>query len=87
MKPNIKLHIEKLILDGFEPGDQYKIAQAVEGELTLLLAEQGVPPSLAQGGDVAHLDGGSFTIVSGASAGEVGTQVARTVYRGFSRRA
>jgi hypothetical protein len=87
MKPNVELHIEKLILHGLESCNRHQIAQAMEHELAFLLAERGVPPSLAQGGDVAHLDGGSFTIVSGASAGEVGTQVARTVYRGFSRRA
>src|SRR3712207_3298477 len=59
---NIELHIEELVLHGFAPGDRYRIGEAVQRELARLFAEQGVPPSLVGGGEVAHLDGGSFAI-------------------------
>ena len=60
VKPNVELHIEELVLHGFEPGDRDQIAQAVERELArLLLAEGGLPPSVAQNGGLFHLDGGA----------------------------
>ena len=46
---NIELHIEELVLHGFEPGDRHRIGEAIERELARLFAEQGTPPSLAQG--------------------------------------
>ncbi|MBD0326005.1 MAG: hypothetical protein ICV68_06225, partial [Pyrinomonadaceae bacterium] len=49
--PNIELHIEELILHGFERRDRYAIADAFERELSRLLseqfAEQGLPSSLS----------------------------------------
>ena len=84
-QPNIELHIEELVLHGFAPGDRYAIAEAVEHELTRLLAEQGAPPSLLQSGDVARLDSGAFDVVSNAKAEGIGGQVAQAVYGGLSR--
>jgi hypothetical protein len=80
MKPNIELHIEELILRGFEPGDRYRIGDAVERELTRLLAERGTLPSLAHGSEIQRLDGGSFEVKAGSSAEAIGVQVAQAVY-------
>ena len=86
MKPeNIELHIEELVLHGFAPGDRYRIGEAVERELARLFAEQGVPPSLAPGGEVASLDGGAFEVEPGSTAEAIGVQVAQAVYGGLSR--
>ncbi len=82
---NIKLHIEELILDGFAPGDRYRIADSVERKLTQLFAEQGVPQSLAQGGEIAHLDGGAFEATRDSRPEAVGAKVARTIYGGLNR--
>ena len=84
MKPkNIELNIEELVLHGFSPGDRHRIGEAVEQELTRLLADRGVPQSLAQGGEVASVDGGAIEVASGARAQVVGAQVARAVYGGL----
>jgi hypothetical protein len=80
---NIELHIEELILHGFAPGDGHRIGAAVEAELTRLFVEQGVPPSLAQGGEMPRLDGGRFEVAPGSRAEVIGAQVARTVYGGL----
>lgn len=80
---NINLHIEELVLHGFAPGDRYHIGEAVQQELTRLFAEQGVPPSLAQGGEVGRLDGGRFEMTEGIQAGAIGTQIAQTIYGGL----
>jgi len=86
MKPeNVELHIEELVLRGFAPGDRYRIGEAVERELARLLDEQSVPPSLAQGSEVAGLDGGAFEVAHGSKAEAVGIQVAQAVYGGLSR--
>ena len=86
MKPmNLELRIEELVLHGFEPGDRYRIGAAVERELTRLFAKQeGTPPSLARGREVARLDGGVFEVTPGSRAEVIGAQVARTVYGGLS---
>jgi hypothetical protein len=82
---DVELHIEKLVLHGFAPGDRHRIAEAVKVKLAQLLAEQGVPSSLAQGGELARGDGGSFDVASGSSAEAVGGQVARTLYGGLKQ--
>ncbi len=86
MKPqNVELHIEDLVLRGFASGDRYRIGDAMERELAQLFDEQGVPPSLAQGGEFAHLDGGVFKVASGSKPEAIGAQVAQAVFGGLSR--
>ena len=55
----------------------------MERELTRLLADRGVPQSLAQGGEVASVDGGAFEVAPGSRAEVVGAQVAKAVYGGL----
>ena len=84
MKPkNIELNIDELVLHGFAPGDRYRIVEAVEQELTRLLADKGVPQSLERGGEIGHVDGGAFEVAQGSRAQVVGAQVAKAVYRGL----
>jgi hypothetical protein len=85
VKPNVELHIEELVLHGFPPGDRYGIGEAIERELSRLFTEQGVPPSLAQGGAAARLDGGSIEVLPGLKADAIGVQVAQAVYGGLNR--
>lgn len=86
MKPkNIKLHIEELILDGFDPGDRYLIANSIERELAWLFAERGIPNSLSKGGEIPHLDGGAFDAAQGSKPKSIGAKVAQAVYGGLNR--
>jgi hypothetical protein len=83
MKPkNIELNIEELVLHGFSPGDRHSIGEAVERELTRLLADRGVPQSLERGGEIANMDGGAFEVAD-SRAQVVGAQVAKAVYGGL----
>jgi hypothetical protein len=82
---SIELHIEELVLHGFAPEDHYRIGEAVERELTRLLANQGVPHSLERGGEIASVDGGAFDVAPGLRAEMVGVQVAKAVYGGVRR--
>ena len=81
---NIELHIEELILHGFPPSDRYRIAEAVELELTRLFTEQGISPALTRGGEFARLDGGTFNIAPSSKAQVIGSQVAQSVYTNMS---
>ena len=85
MTKNIELRIEELVLHGFSPGDRYRIAEGVEQELTRLLADRGVPESLADGGEIASVDGGAFEVAPGSRADVVGAQVAKAAYEGLER--
>ena len=81
----VELHIDELILDGFAPGDHDLIGGAVGRELARLLAVQGVPPGLAQGRDVAWLDGGAFEVTPGSTGETIGAGVAKALYGGPTR--
>lgn len=78
---NIELHIEELILEGFAPGDRYRIGEALECELTRLFNEQGAPSLFIQSGEFGRLDGGAFEVRPGTGAEAVGKQVAQTIYQ------
>jgi len=85
MRPaTIELHIEELVLHNLAPRDRYRIADAVQRELTRLFAAQGAPPSLAHSFDSAQLDVGSFTVSPEARGEAIGVQVAQAVYGGLS---
>ena len=77
---NIELHIEDLVLYGFAQGDRYRIAEAVESELELLFANQGIPQSLEAEGEIDKLNCRSFDVDANSRAEMIGKQVARAVY-------
>ncbi len=80
---HIELHIESLVLHGFDGVNRVQLGIAVEQELSRLLTEQGIPPALQRGGRVAQLDGGSFPLSPDMTPEATGIQIARTVYRGL----
>jgi hypothetical protein len=84
-RPNIELHIEELVLDGFAPGDRQRIGAAVQHELARLLAERGAPPGWEQGGAGARMGAGTMRLTAGAKPEAIGAQVARAVYGGPPR--
>jgi hypothetical protein len=87
--PRIELHIEELVLHGFARGDRYGIADAIERELSRLLAVQftghAVPPALAHNIEHARLDAGTVHLAPNSGADAVGVQLAQAVHGGMSR--
>jgi len=81
----VDLHIEELVLQGFEPKERYRIARATERELRQLFNEQGIPTWLARGGEIAHLEGGTFEVARGSRTAAIGAQVAQAIYGGLSQ--
>ena len=77
-RPEVHVHIEELVLHGFDPADRHRIGDAVQGELARLLAERGLrqPSPL----DVPALSAGSVTLQRDAPARTIGTRVARALF-------
>ena len=81
---NINLHIERLVLDGVNvaPGQRHLLQSIVATELTRMLTDGGLSPSLAQSvalpritADVIHMTDNNPT--------HFGQQIAKSVYGGI----
>ena len=83
MTPHVRLRIEELVLEGFAPGDRYRIGEAVERELARLLAEQGVPGALAAGDEASRFVARSFELAPDSGPDAIGSRVAAAVYGGL----
>ena len=82
-RQNIELHIEKLVLHGFSPGDRHRIAESVERELAMLIEEQGAPQMLAQNIEIVSLQGGKFDVKQGSGYDAIVAAEARSIYGGL----
>ncbi len=84
MTPNIELHIDTLMLHGFERVNRARLHAAVTGELARLFAEQGAPPheSLHR---TPRLDAGTIHATPDTPSGALGVQIAQAIYRGLNR--
>jgi hypothetical protein len=83
----IKLHIERLVLDGL-PVDRTqsgRVSAAVKKELTRLLSAGGLSPELSSAGVVPALQGGSMKVEKRNEAGQLGKNIARAVHAGIGR--
>lgn len=80
---SVSLHIEEVVLHGFDPRGRYAVADAVQHELTRLLTERGVPPSLGEARGAERLDAGSFHPARDTRPQALGAQLARAVYGGL----
>lgn len=85
-KPGIGVDIERLVLEGLPiaPADGPLVQSAVEAELARLLSEGGLGQELAAGGTVPSVSVVGIRL-EGGGPGEMGRQIARSVYGGMSR--
>jgi hypothetical protein len=84
---NIKLHIERLVLEGLEigPGQGAKVKIAVEAELSRILAEGGLSPGLQGSGAMPSFRANPVRICGGANPSTLGEQIARSIYGGIGK--
>jgi len=85
MRQNVELYIEELLLHGFGNVNRHRIGEVLKCELTRLFTEQDVPSLLSRSGDFRRLDGGTFNIPSGSKPEAIGSQVAQSIYTGFTK--
>lgn len=82
---NIHLHIERLVLDGVDAAQPQLLQAAVQAELTRLLAQGGVAPSLAGGTFLPHVALPSITLAQGEAPASAGARIAASVYGGIGK--
>ena len=83
MPYNLELQIDQVVLHGFAVRDRDLIQAALQQELTRLFTERGIPASFAQSVAVNQVNGASFDLAAGAKAGDIGTQIAQSIYGGL----
>lgn len=81
---NIKLHIERLVLDAVDivPSQHHLLQASVETELTRLLTDGGLSPGLAQGIAVQQISTGGIQLINNNPM-QIGQQIAQSVYGGI----
>ncbi|HZS09154.1 MAG TPA: hypothetical protein VFD58_30245 [Blastocatellia bacterium] len=82
---NIKLHIERLILDGLplDARQSAEVRAAVEAELTRLLTAGGLKQELLAGGATPSLRVEPVWLPRENDAAQSGARIARSVYGGI----
>lgn len=80
MKTVIELHIEEMILHGFDHADRHTIGDAVERELARLIRNGGLTRDVSDGMNIPQRDGADIQMRPGMRAETTGTEIARSVY-------
>lgn len=83
--PDLRVHIETLVLEGFPPQDRGRVARAVEQELTRLYAAREAGRMVPRASIIDHMDAGSFDVAPGTLPDAIGAQIARAIYGGLKR--
>lgn len=86
---NVRLHIERLVLDGLEleRGHEPVLRAALEAELTRLIADGGGATHLLHAGMVPRLSApGIETAGRGGDPAHLGRQIARSVFDSLGSR-
>lgn len=81
----IVVHIDKLVLKGFEPGEQQRISRDLQAELGRLLAAPAAYGQLASLGHIPRLRVGNDAAAHGEMPASTGISAARAIARGLSR--
>ena len=84
---NVNLHIERLILDGLPlaGGQSTQVQQALERELTKLLATGELQDTWQSGGNVHRMQTAGIQVAQEIQPAHLGEQIAGAVYGGLSK--
>ena len=86
-QPGVKVHIEELVLEGFPPGDRYRISSAMEQELAWLMGEERASGWQQRPLALERMMGGTFHLKAGAKPQAAGIEIARAVFRSLRQHA
>jgi hypothetical protein len=76
----IDVHIEELVLHGFNPANRWLIADALEQELRGLLRAEGVPSQWLSSPE--RMEGGGISSANLTKPERAGIEIAGAAYRG-----
>jgi hypothetical protein len=82
---NVRLHIDRLVLDGIDvgPADRPRLQAAVEQELARLIGAGGLSPELAGGVAVPSVRAPQIALAPDAKPAQLGTSIAGAVFGGL----
>ncbi|HEX6924292.1 MAG TPA: hypothetical protein VF167_02625 [Longimicrobiaceae bacterium] len=80
---SIRLHIERLVLDGFEldAAQGPALQAAVQAEVSRLLMERGLGDGYRQSGALAYVRGADFQVPASAAPEPLGREIGAAVHR------
>jgi hypothetical protein len=81
----VVLHIDRLVLKGFEQDDRDRVTADLRGELGRLLADPATAGRLATLGHMSSIRSGPQSSAEGAKPQRSGTSAARAITRGLLR--
>ncbi|NOK34662.1 hypothetical protein HMI49_15790 [Corallococcus exercitus] len=80
---DIEIHIEELLLHGVDVADRAALAEALQRELRVLVAEQGIPALLASPERFQRWSPGPLTVEPGMKPEQLGARLAQTLHQGW----
>jgi hypothetical protein len=82
---NISLHIERLVLDGFDfsPAQRRHLQASLTAELSALIETSGLRSEFTSGTAVPAVPVDAVNIVQGGDAAKFGRQIAQSVFSGI----
>lgn len=81
----LELHIEELVLNGFNPRDRHGIGDAIERELAMSLGENGFDAVSLRNLELSDLDAGVFKANPADRPGRTGREISRLLARAIHR--
>ena len=81
MKQRIVLHIDRLVLNGFQQEDRQRIAEGLQGELGRLLGGSATAGRLASLRYLPRVRVGGVGLAQGATPEQIGGAVASGIFR------
>jgi hypothetical protein len=79
----VEIEIEELSLHGFAPADRFRIANAIELELTRLMTERRMERPAGSRTRMAKLDAGSIRVAPHTNVEGIARQAARAIHGGL----
>lgn len=85
---NVRLHIERVVIDGIDvrSADRPALRAAIESELARLIGNGGIAPDLAGGIAVPRVQAPGIDVAPDAKPAQLGNAIAGAVYGGVGAR-
>lgn len=83
MAQDIRIYIEKVVLDGFEGTNVKDLKKVIQEHLTALITEQGLPDGLSGQSYYGRLYGGQIEINTNPKTEGIGPGIAGGIYHGI----
>ncbi|MDA4121760.1 MAG: hypothetical protein OK456_01115 [Thaumarchaeota archaeon] len=82
---NIDIHIDELVLEGFDFHDHKRIAASMKVELARLITEKGLGMQLDRTSDLGRVSAPAFNVPTDRNPRAIGREIARSVYKGMKK--